>query len=230
MLPIELLASRRFENKNFEEHWTTQISNVWLTFKVDETKRQSNKGANEIFISGAVYGVTFGCMPGHILVFNFHAENGGTFFIVLEAIRLISKKIFRSGGMAPSEWTHSVRAVRDTPVAEYYAPGINTTRRVVYRPPITVSLSLPVLSVSYFKRSLWRCGQLWQYVRMGSLGTLLHRDCNAMGDAANISPRVPSTCAQNAILFTNYTHHSKSPDLCGYWQSITRSVRLQSYK
>jgi len=27
----------------------------------------------------------------------------------------------------------------------------------------------------------------------------LHRDCNAMGDAAKISPRVPSTCMQNAI-------------------------------
>jgi hypothetical protein len=32
------------------------------------------------------------------------------------------------------------------------------------------------------------------------LGTRLNRDCNAMGDAAKISPRVPSTCAQNAIL------------------------------
>jgi len=35
---------------------------------------------------------------------------------------------------------------------------------------------------------------------MGSLDTRLHRDCNAMGDAAKISPRIPSTCAQNAIL------------------------------
>src|SRR5882757_3420552 len=35
---------------------------------------------------------------------------------------------------------------------------------------------------------------------MGSLGTRLHQDCNPMGDAARISPRVPSTCAQNAIL------------------------------
>ena len=35
---------------------------------------------------------------------------------------------------------------------------------------------------------------------MGSLGTHLHRGCNAMGDAAKISPHVPSTCAQNAIL------------------------------
>jgi hypothetical protein len=35
---------------------------------------------------------------------------------------------------------------------------------------------------------------------MGSLGTCLHRDWNAMGDAAKISPSIPSTCAQNAIL------------------------------
>jgi len=141
----------------------------------------------------------------------------------------ISRKIFHSGGMAPSEWTRTVRAVRDTAVADYSAPSVNTTRRVVYHPPIAVSLSLRVLSVSYFKWSPWRCGQLWQYVGMGSLGTRLHRDCNAMGDVANISPRVPSTRAPNAILFTNYTHHSKSPDLCGYWQSIARSVRLLSY-
>jgi hypothetical protein len=35
---------------------------------------------------------------------------------------------------------------------------------------------------------------------MGSLGTHLHRDCNAIGDAAIITPRISSTCAQNAIL------------------------------
>jgi hypothetical protein len=35
---------------------------------------------------------------------------------------------------------------------------------------------------------------------MGSLGTRLHRDCNAMGDATRTSPCVPSTCAENAIL------------------------------
>jgi len=102
--------------------------------------------------------------------------------------------------MAPSEWTRSVRAVRDTPVADYSAHGLNTTRRVAYRPPIALSPFLLALSVSYFKRTLWRWGQLWPYVGMGSLGTRLHWDCNAMGDAAKISPRVPSTCAQNAIL------------------------------
>jgi hypothetical protein len=35
---------------------------------------------------------------------------------------------------------------------------------------------------------------------MGSSGTRLHWDCNAMGDAAKIYPRIPSTWAQNSIL------------------------------
>jgi hypothetical protein len=73
---------------------------------------------------------------------------------------LISKKYFCPGGLAPLEWMRSVRAVRDTPVADYSAPGINSTGRDPYRPLITVSPFLLVLSVSYFKRSLWRCGQL----------------------------------------------------------------------
>ena len=55
----------------------------------------------------------------------------------------ISKKHFRPGGMAPSEWTRSVRAVRDTPVADYSAPGVNTTRHVAHRPPIAVLPFLP---------------------------------------------------------------------------------------
>jgi len=101
--------------------------------------------------------------------------------------------------MAPSEWTRSVRAVRDTPVADYSAPGVNTTRRVAYRPPIAVSPFLLALSVSYFKQTLWRCGQLWPYVEMGSLGTRLHRECNEMGDAAKISPRVASTLRLRSV-------------------------------
>jgi len=101
--------------------------------------------------------------------------------------------------MAPSEWTRSVRAVRDTPVAVYSVPGVKTMRRVTYRPPIAVSPFLLALSVSYFKQTLWRCGQLWPYVGMGSLGTHLHRDCNAMGDAVKISPRVRSTLSSRSI-------------------------------
>jgi len=34
---------------------------------------------------------------------------------------------------------------------------------------------------------------------MGSLGTRLRRDCNAMGDAAKISPRVPSTFSSRSV-------------------------------
>jgi len=35
---------------------------------------------------------------------------------------------------------------------------------------------------------------------MDSLRTRLHLDCNAMGDATKISPRVSSTCTHNAII------------------------------
>jgi uncharacterized short protein YbdD (DUF466 family) len=47
----------------------------------------------------------------------------------------ISKKHFCPGGMAPAEWTRSVRAVRVTPVVDYSTPGINATRGVAYCPP-----------------------------------------------------------------------------------------------
>jgi hypothetical protein len=73
---------------------------------------------------------------------------------------IISKKHFRLGGLAVSEWTCFVRAVRNTPVADYSAPGVNTTRQVACRPAIAVSLFLLALSASYFKQTLWRCGQL----------------------------------------------------------------------
>jgi len=111
----------------------------------------------------------------------------------------ISKKHFRPGGMAPSEWTRSIRAVRETLVADCSAPGVKTMRRVTYRPSITVLLFLLALSVSYVKQTLWHCGQLWPYVGMGSWGTRLHRDCNAMGDAAKISPHVPSTLRSRSV-------------------------------
>ena len=102
--------------------------------------------------------------------------------------------------MAMSEWMRSVGTIRDTLVVDYSMPGVNTTRCVAHRPPITVSPILCTLSVCYIQWTLWHCGQLWPYVRMGSSGTSLHRDCNAKGDAAKISPHVPSTCAQNATL------------------------------
>jgi hypothetical protein len=66
----------------------------------------------------------------------------------------ISKKYFRPGGMTLSEWTRSVRAVRDIPVADYSARGPNTKCRVAYRPPIAVAPFHLALLVSYFKRTL----------------------------------------------------------------------------
>ena len=112
----------------------------------------------------------------------------------------ISKRHFRPGRMAEPEWTGSVWAVRDTPVADYWAPRINTRHHVAYRPPIAVSPFLLTLSVSCFLWTQRHCGQLWPYFGMGSMGTGLYRDCNAMGDTANISPYVPSTCVENSIL------------------------------
>jgi hypothetical protein len=47
--------------------------------------------------------------------------------------------------MAPSESTHSIRAVRDTTVADYSVPGLNSPRRIPYCPLITVSPFLLVL-------------------------------------------------------------------------------------
>jgi len=72
----------------------------------------------------------------------------------------IGKKHLSPGRVAPPEWMRSIRGVRDTPVADYTMRGVNTTRRVAYRPPIAVSPCLPALSVSYFKQTVWRCGQL----------------------------------------------------------------------
>jgi len=112
----------------------------------------------------------------------------------------ISKNNFYPGGMAPSEWTRFIRAIRDSQVVAYPVPAGNTTPYVAYRPPIIVSPSVLTLSVPYLKWTLGQCGQRWPYGEMGSLGTPLHRDCNAMGDAAKPSPSVPSACAQDAIL------------------------------
>jgi hypothetical protein len=102
--------------------------------------------------------------------------------------------------MAPPEWTHSVRAVRDNLGADYSAPSHNTQRRVAYRPLITHSLFLLALSVFYFQQTLCRCGQQGPYIGMVSLNTRLHRDCNGKGDAAEISPRIPVTSTPIALL------------------------------
>jgi len=118
----------------------------------------------------------------------------------------ISKIKFCLGGVAPWKWTPLITAVNDTPVADFSVPSVNTTCRIAYRPLIPVEPSPLVLMVSYSEWSLWRCHQLWPYVGMVTLGTRWHRDCNVMGDAAKISPCVPSTCAQNAIFSLPIIH------------------------
>jgi len=112
----------------------------------------------------------------------------------------ISKGKFSLCVMAPSEWTPSVNVVQEIPVAAYSMPGFNTVGRVACRHPIAVSLFLPALSVFNFERTLWDCGQLWPYIRMGSFGMCLRRGCNVMADGVTTSPSIPSTCAQKAIL------------------------------
>jgi len=116
--------------------------------------------------------------------------------------------------MTPSQWTGSVRALRDTPMADYSSPSCNSTCRIPALSLIAVSLFVLVLSVSKFKRSHWRCGQLSPYVGMGSLRTGLCRDCNAMGDAVAVSPRVSTTCTPNAILSLIIIHMIRSCQIC----------------
>jgi hypothetical protein len=67
--------------------------------------------------------------------------------IVMEML-CIRKKHFRLGGMASSEWTRSVRAVRDTLVADYSTCSVNAMCRVAYCPLNAVSPFLLALSVS----------------------------------------------------------------------------------
>ena len=84
-----------------------------------------------------------------------------------------SKRYFCPGGMAPSELTHSVRAVTDTPVVDYSAPGLNTTGCVAYRPLIAVSPFLLALSVSCFKHTLWLLWATVTLYRNGFIGYVL---------------------------------------------------------
>jgi len=118
----------------------------------------------------------------------------------------ISKTKFRPGGMVPAEWNRPIRAVRNTLVAVYSAPGINTMRHVAYHPPITVSPILHVLPVSYCNQLLWRCGQLWPYIRIGLLGMRMYCNCNVIGNAAKMTARIPFICAPNVILFLVTEH------------------------
>jgi len=107
-----------------------------------------------------------------------------------------AKKIFGQGGFAPLEWACPVSAGWDSPVTDDSIPGIETTQSVSFGPPIAASPCLLLLSLPYFKRWLWLCGQLLRYFGLRSFGMCLHWDCNPMRDTANISSCLPSTSAQ----------------------------------
>jgi len=119
---------------------------------------------------------------------------------------IISKGSFRPGWMAPSEWMWSNRAVTDTLLADNSVTSVNIMCRIANRTLIAVSPFLLALSVTYLKRTLSHCGQLWAYIVMGSLGMCLHRYRNAMGDAAEMSPRAASICMQNSIFSVLIIH------------------------
>jgi hypothetical protein len=73
---------------------------------------------------------------------------------------------------------------------------------------------------------------------MDSLGTRMHLDCNAMGDVAKISSRVPSTCVQSGIFSLLIIHIIPSrqiyvaienPFLLPSISSLTTSSYLWNY-
>jgi hypothetical protein len=111
----------------------------------------------------------------------------------------ISEKHFRPGGMAPSEWTGSVRAVRDTPVADYSTPGVNATR---------VALHIALRSLFRWFFSLCRSPNLNKHsgvvANCDHTSECVHRVHASIGiamqcDAAKISPGVPSTLSSRSV-------------------------------
>jgi hypothetical protein len=111
----------------------------------------------------------------------------------------ISKKHFCRGGMAPSEWMRSVRAVRETPVADYSMPGVNATR-------VTLHIALRSLFLRFF--SLCRSPNLIKHsgvvVNCDHTSECVHWVHASIGiamqyDSEKISPRVPSTLSSRSV-------------------------------
>jgi len=104
-----------------------------------------------------------------------------------------------------AEWLHQSRRALSEPSE---TPWWRITPRTASIPPVALHVSLRSLFHCFFslcrspilKQHYGGEGQLWPYVGMGSLGTRLHWNCNAMGNAAKTTQRVPSICPQNAIL------------------------------
>jgi hypothetical protein len=140
------------------------------------------------------------------------------------------QKELPSGWIPPWERPRSSRCSRDSPVADYYLPVINTLCHSLYCPAIAVSPCICMPPISNFTRSHWCSGQPGPHIRMGAFCLNIHWDCNVMGDVAKISFHIPFTCAPNAILsLPNDIYQSKSTGLSGYWHSIACSFRLLAY-
>jgi hypothetical protein len=104
-------------------------------------------------------------------------------------------KTFSPGGTAESQWTGSVRAVRDTPVADYSIPWVNTMCRTAYRRPIAVLPILLALSVVNEHSGVVDPGDhtsecvQWVHSCIGI----------AMGDAVKFSPHLSSTLSSRSV-------------------------------
>jgi hypothetical protein len=68
----------------------------------------------------------------------------------------------------------------------------------------------------------WRNGS----VRVDAIASRLQ--CDGW-NCENLSPRSFCLYTKCNSLFSCSTHHSQSPELCGYWQSIARYIHLLSY-
>ena len=144
-------------------HWSTGFESLWWFFELCHGFQE----CSELFYP-----------LRHRLYTSFHNSHDTS---IIPSVNH-QRTNFSLGGMTQSGGIWFDRAVRDFPGAAYTVFGISTILRVAHCPPITVSPFLFALSVSNFKQTLWRCGHLWQYVRMDSWGMRLHQDFNAMGD------------------------------------------------
>jgi hypothetical protein len=130
------------------------------------------------------------------------------------------------------------------------APSETSPSRLTHRPASIPCVMLNIALPSQFHRffSLCRCpmlnehsgvgGQQWPYVWLRSLGTDLHRDCNAMDNAVRHCPFVPTTCTQNAILPLQIIHIIQNcqiyvaihnPSLVPSSSRLTTSSYLRNY-
>ena len=116
----------------------------------------------------------------------------------------ICKNRYCPSRLSVSEWTCSVRAVRDNWVADYYLPGVNGTCHITYRRPIAVSPCLLALAGLIFLTNLL---VLWPTVTIRwnwFIGYVLASELQCNGWCSeNLSSPSFYLCAKCYSLFTN---------------------------